>query len=64
MEQLDDNALNIYTDGACIPKPRRGGYAWLYVTTGEDGREVVQEYSPKRLVPLSLAALAGQLVNA
>jgi ribonuclease HI len=50
MEQLDDNALNIYTDGACIPKPRRGGYAWLYVTTGEDGREVVQEYSPNGIL--------------
>ena len=27
VELHDDNALVIYTDGSCLQKPRRGGYA-------------------------------------
>jgi ribonuclease HI len=46
MEQLDDDALSIYTDGSMKERPRRGGYAWLFVSTGEDGHEVVEEFSP------------------
>lgn len=46
MEQLDDNALSIFTDGSMKERPRRGGYAWLFVTTSNDGHEVVEEFSP------------------
>lgn len=46
MERLEDDALNIYTDGSQKERPRRGGYAFLFVVTGEDGQEVVYEFSP------------------
>jgi ribonuclease HI len=40
MEVLDDNALNIYTDGSSLSHPRRGGIGYRFVTVGEDGHEV------------------------
>lgn len=43
MEQLDDNALNIYTDGSCLSHPRRGGIGYRFVTVDEDGEEVVHD---------------------
>jgi ribonuclease HI len=46
MERLDDNAINIYTDGSSKQKPRRGGYAFVYVTVDREGNEVVDERSP------------------
>lgn len=46
MERLDDHALSVYTDGSSYESPRRGGYAFLFVTTGEDGEEVVHQFSP------------------
>jgi ribonuclease HI len=46
MERLDDNAINIFTDGSSKQKPRRGGYAFIYVTVDRDGSEVVDECSP------------------
>lgn len=46
MEQLDDNALNIYTDGSMREKPRRGGFAFRFVTVGDDGHELVFDFSP------------------
>lgn len=45
MLRLDDHAVNVFTDGSCLPGPRRGGYAFLFVTVDEDGREVVEEFS-------------------
>lgn len=34
MQQSDENALNIYTDGSCLPAPRRGGAGYLFITVG------------------------------
>lgn len=31
MPALDENYLNIYTDGSCKDNPRRGGYAYRYI---------------------------------
>jgi ribonuclease HI len=45
MERHDDNALIIYTDGSCKPKPRRGGYAYVLLGEDEDGEEQLHEYS-------------------
>jgi ribonuclease HI len=46
MEFLDEHAVNVFTDGSSLQRPRRGGYAFLLVTVGQDGREVVEEFSP------------------
>lgn len=46
MEQLDENALNIYTDGSCYPSPRVGGVGYLFVTVDEQGHPVIREESP------------------
>jgi ribonuclease HI len=45
MERHDDNALIVYTDGSCLQKPRRGGYAYRFVATNEAGDEVVHDFS-------------------
>ncbi len=45
MERHDDNALIIYTDGSCKPKPRRGGYAYVLLGEDERGEEELHEYS-------------------
>jgi len=37
-----EKALNIYTDGSCLPAPRRGGIGILFVTIDAEGREVVE----------------------
>lgn len=36
---LDDNAINVFTDGSMKERPRRGGVGYRFVTTGVDGRE-------------------------
>jgi ribonuclease HI len=41
MLQLDDNALNVFTDGSSLPSPRRGGIGVLFVTVDEAGEEEV-----------------------
>jgi ribonuclease HI len=46
MERLEDHAVNVFTDGSCLQRPRRGGYAFLFVTVDQAGREVVAEFSP------------------
>jgi len=46
VERHDDNALIIYTDGSCKPKPRRGGYAFILLTEDEAGEELLLEYNP------------------
>jgi ribonuclease HI len=43
VEYLPDNALVIYTDGSCYPKPRRGGIGILFVWTDDDGNEAFWE---------------------
>lgn len=45
MQQLDENALKIYTDGSCFPSPRVGGVGYLFVTVDDDGNEVIHEES-------------------
>jgi ribonuclease HI len=46
MQQLEENALNIYTDGSCRPSPRRGGVGFLFITVDENGNEQVLEQCP------------------
>ena len=36
---IDENALNIYTDGSCRSGPRRGGVGILYVWIDSSGNE-------------------------
>jgi len=43
MEYPEENALNIYTDGSSLPKPRRGGLAALFLLINEDGEEETYE---------------------
>jgi ribonuclease HI len=33
---LDEHCLNIYTDGSCKPRPRRGGLAYRFVLVNEE----------------------------
>lgn len=44
--QLDENALNMYTDGSCLPKPRRGGAGYLFITVDENGNEEIRTECP------------------
>lgn len=57
MERHDDNALIIYTDGSCKPKPRRGGYAYVFLGENENGEERLHEYS----APGSLGATNNEM---
>jgi ribonuclease HI len=41
---LRDNALNVFTDGSCLPRPRRGGIGIVVVTTDVAGEEVVEPH--------------------
>jgi len=50
VERHDDNALIIYSDGSCLPRPRRGGYAFRLITVGEDGHERCEDFNPPGLV--------------
>jgi len=40
---VDENALNIYTDGSSFPGPRRGGIGIRYVTVDAQGNEVIDD---------------------
>lgn len=44
---IDENAINIYTDGSSYPGPRRGGMGIVYVTVDDEGHEVVEDYLPQ-----------------
>jgi len=46
MEQLDENAINIYTDGSSYSSPRAGGLGYLFVTVDRDGNPVIYEECP------------------
>lgn len=39
MEYLDENAINIFTDGSQLAGPRTGGVGWQYVVVDEAGNE-------------------------
>jgi ribonuclease HI len=40
---IDEEAINIYTDGSSFQKPRRGGFGILIITVNENGHEVPEE---------------------
>ena len=37
MEQLEEKALNIHTDGSCYESPRKEGVSYLFVSVDEQG---------------------------
>lgn len=43
---LDDNALNLFTDGSSFNGPRRGGVGIRFVWVGPDGYEVTHDEAP------------------
>jgi ribonuclease HI len=44
---LDEQAINVFTDGSCLPSPRRGGTGICFVTVDDDGHEVVDLLQPQ-----------------
>lgn len=44
--QLDDRALNIFTDDSSYSGPRRGGMGIRFVWVDEQGAEVIHDWSP------------------
>jgi ribonuclease HI len=46
VDVIDENAVNVYTDGSCYPGPRRGGIGVLFVVVDDMGEEVVFEERP------------------
>src|SRR4051812_4017995 len=44
---LDERAINVFTDGSSLPAPRRGGTGICFVTAGDDGREVIETIQPQ-----------------
>jgi ribonuclease HI len=43
VEYPEENALNIYTDGSMLPRPRRGGAAILFLLVDDQGNEEQRE---------------------
>lgn len=43
MDNLDENAINIYTDGSSYSHPRAGGMGVRVITLDEDGHEVIHD---------------------
>ena len=41
-----EDALNIYTDGSCFQRPRRGGVGIRYIVINDDGDEAWQDECP------------------
>jgi ribonuclease HI len=46
VEDLAENALNIYTDGSSYSSPRVGGTGFLFITVDEHGDPEIHEESP------------------
>lgn len=44
---LDERAVNVFTDGSCLPSPRRGGTGICIVTVDEAGHEVIDQIQPQ-----------------
>ena len=40
---IEEDAVNVYTDGSCLPAPRRGGTGVHFVTVDESGDEIVED---------------------
>lgn len=43
---LDERAVNVFTDGSSLPSPRRGGTGICIVTVDEAGHEVIDHIQP------------------
>jgi ribonuclease HI len=41
---MTENALNIYTDGSSLPKPRKGGMGIVYIYIDSLGNETIKEF--------------------
>jgi Ribonuclease HI len=46
MDKIDENAINIYSDGSSYSKPRRGGLGFRIVTVDANGDEVIHDEQP------------------
>jgi ribonuclease HI len=46
VEQLEEKALNIYTDGSCYASPRVGGVGYLFVSLDDRGNPQIHEECP------------------
>ena len=46
VENLDDDALHIYTDGSSYSEPRAGGTGFLFIAVDEEGNAQIREDSP------------------
>jgi ribonuclease HI len=46
MDNLDENAINIFTDGSMYSNPRVGGMGIRFVVVGDDGHEQTFDYQP------------------
>jgi ribonuclease HI len=44
---LDEQAVNVFTDGSSLPAPRRGGTGICFVTVDADGNEVIDRLQPQ-----------------
>lgn len=44
---LDERAINVFTDGSCLPSPRRGGTGICFVTVNEAGHEELTDVQPQ-----------------
>lgn len=44
---LDEQAINVFTDGSSLQAPRRGGTGICFVTVGDDGHEVINNVQPQ-----------------
>ena len=42
---LDEDALNIYTDGSSLPRPRRGGIGVRFVYADDNGEEIYEDFA-------------------
>lgn len=45
MDLINENTINIYTDGSSLSHPRRGGVGIRFVHVGDDGYEVIEDAS-------------------
>jgi len=41
---IDEDALNIYTDGSSLPNPRRGGIGVRFVYVNSNGDEEIDDF--------------------
>ncbi len=44
---LDEQAINVFTDGSSLPAPRRGGTGICFVTVDANGYEVIDRVQPQ-----------------